>query len=55
MNQKKGKELVSLMVGSYLTHNPSNVAFMQIVKSNSNGRFRTSVTCQHNFFLYSKG
>ncbi len=43
-NQKKGKKLVPLMVGNYLTHDLSNVAFMQIMRSNSNGRFRTNIT-----------
>jgi hypothetical protein len=41
---KKGKKLVLLVVGSYLAHNLSNVAFMQIMRSNSNGRFKTSIT-----------
>jgi hypothetical protein len=36
--QKRGKrKLVSFMVGNYLTHGPSNVACMQIMKSNSMG------------------
>ncbi len=35
---KKGRELVPLVVGSYLTHGPSNVTNMQIMKSNNNGR-----------------
>jgi len=34
---KVGRELVPLMVRSYLTHNPSDVVSMQIVRSNSNG------------------
>jgi hypothetical protein len=56
-NQKKrkGRKLVFLMVGSYFTHYPSNVACMQIVKSNSNGRFKTSITLQHNLPLYNRG
>jgi hypothetical protein len=37
---KEGKELVPLVVGSYLTHNPSNVTFIQIMRSNSHRRFR---------------
>ncbi len=53
-NQKKGRELIPLMVGSYLTHDPSNVAYMQIVSLNNNGRSRTNITRQHNFPLYSK-
>ncbi len=52
---KKGKELIPLMVGSYLTHGPYNVAYMLIVKSNSNGRSRTNITHQHNLPLYSRG
>jgi hypothetical protein len=42
---KKGRELILLVVGSYFTHNPSNVTYMQIVISNSNGRSRTNITC----------
>jgi hypothetical protein len=34
MNQKKGKKLVPLVIGSYFLHGPSNVANMQIVKFN---------------------
>jgi hypothetical protein len=34
--EKKGRELVPLVVGSYLTHGPSNVTCMQIMRSNSN-------------------
>jgi len=49
------RELVLLVVGSYLTHNPSNVAYMQIMKSNNNRRFRTSISCQHNLPLYNRG
>jgi len=52
-NQKKKRELVPLVVGSYFTHGPSNVAYMQIVKSNSNGRPRTSITRECNLPLYS--
>ncbi len=52
---KRRRELVFLMVGSYLTHNPYNVVSMQIVKSNNNGRSKTSITYQSNFILYSKG
>jgi hypothetical protein len=44
MNQTKRKELVPLVVGSFLTHGPSNVAHMQIMRSNNNGRSRTSIT-----------
>jgi hypothetical protein len=53
--KKKGRELVPLMVGSYLTHCPSNVACMQIVRFNSNRRPRTSIICQCNFRFYSRG
>jgi hypothetical protein len=53
--KKKGKELIPLVVGSYFTHNPSNVTCMQIMRSNSNGRFRTSITCQHNFPFHDRG
>jgi hypothetical protein len=52
---KKGKELVPLMVGSYLTNGPYNVACMIIVKCNNNGRSITSITHQCNLPLYSKG
>jgi hypothetical protein len=52
--QKKRRELVPLMVGSYLTHNPPNVTCMQIMKSNNNERSKTSITCQHNLPFYSK-
>ncbi len=53
---EKGRDLVPLVVGSYTTPlMSSNVAQMQIVRSNSNGRSRTSITYQHNFFSYSKG
>jgi hypothetical protein len=52
---KKNKELVPLMVGSYLTHGPYNVTHMQIVRSHNNGRSRTSITCQCNLPFYNKG
>jgi hypothetical protein len=42
-NQKKGRELVLLVVRSYLTHGPSNATCMQIVRSNKNGRSKTSI------------
>ncbi len=38
---KVGRELVPLMVRSYLTHNPSDVVSMQIVRSNSNRSYLT--------------
>jgi hypothetical protein len=52
---KEGRELVPLVVGSYLTHHPSNVTCMQIVRSNSNRRFRASISRQRNHPLYSRG
>ncbi len=52
---KKRKILVPLVVGSYFTQSPSNVAYMQIVISNSNGRSRTNITRQCNLPLYSRG
>jgi hypothetical protein len=51
---KKGSELVLLVIGSYLTHNPSNVICMQM-RSNNNGRFKTSITCQRSLPFYDKG
>jgi hypothetical protein len=53
-NQDKGREPVPLLVGSNLTCGLSNVDCMQIVRSNNNGRFRTSITCQCNIPLYNK-
>jgi hypothetical protein len=52
---KKGKKLVLIMIRSYFTHGPFNVTYMQIMKSNNNGRFKTSITYQCNFPLCSKG
>jgi hypothetical protein len=37
-NQKKRRELIPFVVGNYLTHGPSTVACMQVVRSNRNGR-----------------
>jgi hypothetical protein len=54
-NQKKGKELILLVVGSYFTHSPSNVICMQIMRSNSSGRFITNIIRQRNLLIYSKG
>jgi hypothetical protein len=51
----EGKELIFFMVGSYFTHIPSNVAYMQIVKSNSDRRFITNILCQRNLLLYNNG
>ncbi len=44
-----------LMIGSYFTHNPSNVIYMQIVRFNSNGRSKTNITRQHNLLFYNRG
>jgi len=52
---KEGRKLIPFVVGGYFTHSPSNVACMQIVKFNSNKRFRTSTSRQHNLPFYSKG
>jgi len=52
---KEGRELVLLVVGNYLTHNLSNVIYMQIVRSNNNRRFRISISCQCNLPFYSIG
>jgi hypothetical protein len=52
---KRGRKLVSLMVGSYLTHNLFNVANMQILRFNNNGRFKTNIICQRNLLIYNKG
>jgi len=52
--KKERRELVPLVVGSYLTHNPSNVTYMQIMKFNNNGRSRTSICCEHNLPLYGR-
>jgi hypothetical protein len=51
---KKGEKLVPLVVGSYLTHCPSNVINMQIMGSNTNGRSRINITRQCNFPFYSQ-
>ncbi len=55
MNQKKGEKVILLVVGSYLTHVPSNVTYMQIMRFNSNGRSKTNITRQRNFPLYNRG
>jgi len=52
---EKGEELVLLVVGRYFTHRPFNVACMQIVKYNSNGRSKASITCQCNLPFYNRG
>ncbi len=51
---KEGREIIPFMVESYLTHNFSNVTYMQMVRSNSNMRSRTSISRQCNFPFYSK-
>ncbi len=43
------------MVGNYFTHNPSNVANMQTMRSNNNGRFRIGIAYQTNVLIYNKG
>jgi hypothetical protein len=43
---KEGRELVPLVVRNYLTHCFSNVTCMQIVRFNTNRRFRTNISCQ---------
>jgi hypothetical protein len=48
---KEGRELIVFVVGIYFTHNLFNVACMQIVRSNSNKRYKTNISCQHNLFL----
>jgi hypothetical protein len=54
-NKKKRRELVPLMVGSYLTHNGFNVVNMQIMGSNSNGGSKISITRQCNLPFYNRG
>ncbi len=54
-NQKKRKKVIPFVVRRYFTHGSSNVAYMQIMKSNSNGRSKTNIACQRNLPLYSKG
>jgi hypothetical protein len=52
--KKKGRELISLVVGSYFTHYPSNVTYMQIVRSNTNGRSKTNIIYQRNLPFFSR-
>jgi hypothetical protein len=54
-NQKKGRKLIPFVVGSYFTHNLSNVTHMQIVRSHNNGRSRTRITHQCNLPFYNRG
>ncbi len=48
---KKKKELITFMVENYFTHNLFNVTCMQIMRSNNNGRLKTSIILQCNFPL----
>lgn len=43
-NQRKGKAPPSHVGGSYVTQSPSNVTCMQMVRSSSNRRSKTSIT-----------
>jgi hypothetical protein len=54
-NHEKGKKLVPLVVGSYLTHNPCIVTCMQIMRFNNNGRFRTNIIRQCNLLIDNRG
>jgi len=47
---KEGRKLVLLMVGRYFTHKPSIV-----VRSNSNRRYKISISCQHNVLFSNRG
>jgi hypothetical protein len=51
---KKG-ELIPVVVGSYPTHSPSNVTYMQIEKFNNNRRFKTNISHQRNLPFYNRG
>jgi len=51
---KEGRKLVPFVVGSYLTHSTSNVTCMQIVRSNSNRRPRTTSPANTIFFSMAK-
>jgi hypothetical protein len=48
---KEGRKLFPLGEGSYLTHNPSNVTCMQILRCNNNRRFRTNISPTNTIFL----
>ncbi len=52
---KERRKLVLLVVRNYFTHSPFNVACMQIVRFNSNWRFRTNIPHQHNLPFHNKG
>ncbi len=53
-SKKKGKKLVPPIVGSYFTNDPFIVTSMQIVRFNSNGRSRISITRQRNLPFYNR-
>jgi hypothetical protein len=52
---KRGRELVSLVVGSYFIHNAFNVTNVKIMISNNSERSRTSIIYQQNLPLHNKG
>jgi hypothetical protein len=51
---KEGRELVLLVVGSYLTHNPSNVTYMKIVKSKKIGGLKQTSPAKAMFLSITK-
>ncbi len=50
----KDTHVVPLIVGSYVTHNPSNVTCIQIIRSNSHERSRRSITTNIIFLFIVK-
>ncbi len=53
--KKKTREKASpFHVRSYFTHSPFNVTYMEIVRFNSNRRFKTNISHQRNLLFYSK-
>jgi hypothetical protein len=46
-HRNQRREQVPLVVGGYLTHSPSNVTCMQLVKSNNNRRSRFHLVKLH--------
>jgi hypothetical protein len=48
---KKGKELILFAVGSYLTHDLSNVACMQMMSSNNMGGLKQTSSTNAIFFF----
>jgi hypothetical protein len=46
--------IIPLIIGSYLIHSPSDVAYIQVMRSNNNKRSRTSIFHQQNLPLYSR-